>query len=222
MEKKAMSLMLHYDIWQKAGGFENLEESIKAIGRNDILTDEIIEFLELRQDKINYLEKEISLPYIQPLRLHSRYTRDQILAAFGLSTFDFKSKNREGVALIQSINTELLFIDLIKSEKDFSPSTLYQDFALSEQLFHWQTQNSARPDRGKGMSYIKQNENEKIILLFIREKNEDEYGVTMSYVFLGDARYVEYYGSKPMSITWKVREPMPPYLWRDSAKMAIG
>jgi len=116
----------------------------------------------------------------------------------------------------------LLFIDLIKSEKDFSPSTLYQDFAISERLFHWQTQNSARPDLGKGLSYINQRKLNKIILLFVRERNEDEYQNTMSYVFLGDARFIEHTGSKPMNINWELKEPMPPYLWKNSAKMAIG
>ncbi|MHC1775018.1 MAG: DUF3427 domain-containing protein [Lentimicrobium sp.] len=221
-EGKSMALMLHYDIWQELDSFENLEESIRSIGRNKILNDEIIEFLEIQLNKINFLEKGISLPYQQPLKLHSRYTRDQILAAFGLKVFNSRSSYREGVAVIQKLNTELLFIDLIKSEKDFSPSTLYKDFAISEKLFHWQTQNSAIPDRGKGLSYIDQNKNDKIILLFVRERNEDEYGNTMSYVFLGDARFIDFSGAKPMSITWELREPMPPYLWKDSAKMAIG
>jgi hypothetical protein len=139
-----------------------------------------------------------------------------------LSTFSSKSSNREGVAVIPNLNTELLFIDLIKSEKDFSPSTLYQDFAISDQLFHWQTQNSTRPDLGKGLTYINQHALNKTILLFVRERNEDEYKNTISYVFLGDARFIEFEGSKPMSISWKLKEPMPPYLWKDSAKMAIG
>jgi hypothetical protein len=116
----------------------------------------------------------------------------------------------------------LLFIDLIKSEKDFSPSTLYQDYALSNQLFHWQTQNSARPDIGKGLSYLNHNKMKKRILLFVREKKEDEFNNTMSYVFLGEAKFVEHYGSKPMNITWELKEPMPPYLWKVSAKLAIG
>jgi hypothetical protein len=133
-----------------------------------------------------------------------------------------KSSNREGVALNQNFNTELLFIDLIKSEKDFSPTTLYQDFAISDRLFHWQTQNSARPDRGRGLSYINQQVLDKKILLFVRERNEDEFKNTMSYVFLGDAKFVEYTGSKPMSITWELSEPMPPYFWKNSAKMAVG
>ena len=137
--EKAMCLMLHYDVWQAAGGFYSLEESIRAIGNNKILVEEIIEVLDILIDKIDFIEKEIELPYSQPLKVHSRYTRDQILAAFGFSTFKRKSSNREGVAENKSLNTELLFIDLIKSEKDFSPSTLYEDYALSESIFHWQS-----------------------------------------------------------------------------------
>lgn len=29
-------------------------------------------------------------------------------------------------------------------------------------------------------------------------------------------------GAKPMNITWRLDEPIPPYLWKDSAKMAVG
>ncbi len=82
-----------------------------------------------------------------------------------------------------NLNTELLFINLIKSEENFSPTTMYDDYAINETLFHWQSQNSARPDTGKGLSYIQQKENKKIILLFVREKASDEYGNTMGYVF---------------------------------------
>ena len=223
-EEKAMCLMLHYDVWQKAGGFHSLEESIISIGKNEILIEEIVELLEILIDKIDFLEREIDLPYSQPLKLHSRYTREQILVAFGLSTFDKKSSNREGVAENKNLKTELLFIDLIKSEKDFSPSTLYEDYAISETLFHWQSQNATSSEKGKGLSYINhQNKNKgKKMLLFVRERNKDEYNNTMSYVFLGDGRLVDYYGSKPMSITWELSEPMPPYIWKDSAKMAIG
>ena len=173
-------------------------------------------------DKIDFMERSISLPYNQPLKLHSRYSRDQILAAFGLSTFDKKSSNREGVAENKKLNTELLFIDLIKSEKDFSPSTLYQDYAISETVFHWQTQNATSPEKGKGLSYINHKSADKIILLFVREQNEDEYKNTIGYVFLGDATLIEHYGAKPMSIKWQLNEPLPPYLWKVSAKMAVG
>ncbi|MGE0638142.1 MAG: DUF3427 domain-containing protein [Bacteroidia bacterium] len=221
-EEKIMCLMLHYDVWQTEGSYKSLEESIKAIGINKTLTEEIIEVLEILIDKTDFLEREISLPYQQPLKIHSRYTRDQILAAFGISSFEKKSSNREGVAENKKLKTELLFIDLVKSEKDFSPTTLYQDYAISDTLFHWQTQNSAKPESGKGLSYISHEENEKLVLLFVREKNTDEFGNTMSYVFLGQVKYKDHYGSKPMSINWELKEPIPPYLWKDIAKMAVG
>ncbi|MBP7400281.1 MAG: DUF3427 domain-containing protein [Chitinophagales bacterium] len=220
--EKAMCVMLHYDVWQTSGLFNTLEESIRAIGRNEILTEEIIEILEILIDKIDFLEKEISLPYSQPLQIHSRYTRDQILSAFGFYSFNKKPSYREGVAFSKEKNTELLFITLNKSEKDFSPTTLYDDFAVSEILFHWQTQNAVSPEIGKGLSYITHKEIGKKILLFVREKNEDEFGNTISFVFIGEGNISEYYGSKPMSIKWELKEPMPHYLWKDSAKMAIG
>jgi hypothetical protein len=44
----------------------------------------------------------------------------------------------------------------------------------------------------------------------------------MASVFLGEGKFVDYYGSKPMSITWELVEAMPWFLWKDSVKMAIG
>ncbi len=220
--EKQMLLMIHYDVWQTAAGFDGLEESIKAIGANRVMVDEIIELMELLMDRVDFKEFDIHLPYKQPLKVHSRYTRDQIITAFNFSTFDWKYPSREGVALNEELNTELLFINLIKSEENFSPTTMYDDYAVTDTLFHWQTQNSARPDRGKGLSYITHVEDGKRIMLFVREKPRDEYGNTMGYVFLGEAIYVDSHGSQPMNITWRLHIPMPNYLWKDAAKLSVG
>mgnify|MGYP000623769384 CR=1 FL=1 len=50
-----------------------------------------IEVMEYLLDQIDFIEKEIDLPYQQPLKLHGRYTREQILTAFGFSSFDKKA-----------------------------------------------------------------------------------------------------------------------------------
>lgn len=220
--ERSMALMLHYDVWQSAGGFKTLENSINQIGRNKVLVKEIIDLMEILIDTIVFKEVEITLPYQQPLKLHARYTRDQILSAFKLNTFDKKSSNREGVAENSKLNTELLFINLIKSEEDFSPTTMYDDYAVNERLFHWQSQNSAGPDTPKGKSYISHKENEKKILLFVREKADDEFGNTMGYVFIGEGSINNYRGSKPMNIEWELHEPIPHYLWKDAVKMRVG
>lgn len=220
--EKIMLLMLYFDIWREPGRFDSLELSITKLGENKVLLEEMIEVLELLIDRIDFIEIDFQLPYIQPLKIHSRYTRDQILVAFGLSTFDNKSPSREGVVENKELKIELLFVNLIKSEENFSPTTMYDDYAINESLFHWQSQNSAGPETPKGLSYIQHVENDKKILLFIRERNKDEFGNTMGYVFVGECFLKEHYGAKPMNIKWELNEPLPHYLWNDAAKLRVG
>ena len=52
-------------------------------------------------------------------------------------------------------NIEILFVTLDKSFGAFSPTTNYADYAISEKIFHWQSQNYTRPKSGAGLSYIK-------------------------------------------------------------------
>lgn len=99
---------------------------------------------------------------------------------------------------------------------------MYDDYAINETLFHWQSQNSTADTSPKGISYINQVDLNKKILLFIRESKNDVYGNTTGYIFVGLANFVKHDGSKPMSITWKLEEPIPESLWTAFAKMAIG
>ena len=70
------------------------------------------------------------------------------LTTLAFSLKESSSKIGVGVAENKELKTELLFIDLIKSEEDFSPTTLYDDYAISDRLFHWQSQNQTRNDNG--------------------------------------------------------------------------
>lgn len=99
----------------------------------------MVELLELVIDRIAHIEMDADLPFVQPLKVHSRYSREQILAAFGESTFERKSSNREGVVNLEAKNAELLLITLEKTEANYSPTTLYNDYAVSEKIFHWQS-----------------------------------------------------------------------------------
>src|SRR5579875_2617308 len=46
---------------------------------------------------------------------------------------------REGVLWCEQLNTDAFLITLKKTETDYSPTTMYRDFALSPQLFHWES-----------------------------------------------------------------------------------
>ena len=221
--------MCHYDFWDKTGpqlGFNSLTESLQAL-HNTSLQSELEDVLTLLMERLDV--NEFTMPTgcnstldSSPLKMHVRHPKEHIMVAFADSTFKKKSSSREGVLNLPAINTELLFVTLNKNEKQFSPTTMYHDYAISPTLFHWQTQNSARPDSGKGLAYIQQKQTGKTILLFVREQAKDENGRTMGFVNFGPVDFVKYEGSQPMNITWQLAHPMPAYLWHDTAKLAVG
>ena len=58
-----------------------------------------------------------------------------------------------------------------KSEKDFSPSTMYEDYAINDKLFHWQSQSQDRQASAKIQRYINhKNTGDIISLLFVNLK----------------------------------------------------
>lgn len=214
--------MFHYDVWQKSGpdcGFKSLQESLKQIARNPVMRNEMMEVVKYTIEEIDFVEKSVELEFDFPLKIYSRYNRNQILVAIRRHKFEKAKPSREGSSYEKSINTEALFVTLKKSDKEYSPTTMYEDYALNKHLFHWQTQNSASPNTPKGQAYIN---SEKNVLLFVREQNKDEYGFTMGYVFLGKVEFQKYSGEKPMNIEWKLKEPMPPYILKESQKLAVG
>lgn len=218
-----LATMLFYDFYQNASKEMTLEEGIRSIGKNKDMVNELRDFISLKIDQINYEElplEDLAFPF--PLKLHSRYTRDQILVAMQLSTLESKSSSREGVAENKALNCEALFVNLKKSEEDFSPTTMYDDYAINESLFHWQSQNQTAATSLKGKSYIQQQQRNKTILLFVRESKTDADGFTEGYVFVGPVNFLEYKGSKPMSITWELEKEMPHFLWQESAKLRVG
>lgn len=218
------AVMVHYDFWQKTGpecGFRTIEESLVALNI-DPLKDELIDVLNWQLSRIKHQQPVIARLNTVPLRLHARYSREQILVAFGAITFERQPPAREGVFVIQPENFEILFVTLDKNEKQFSPTTMYHDYAINEELFHWQSQNSARPDRGRGLDHIRHSEIGKRLFLFVRENSKDEIGRTMGFVNFGEVDYVSHTGSQPMNITWKLKEPMPSFMWHQAAKLAVG
>jgi len=218
------AVMVHYDFWQKTGpecGFRTIAESLVALNIEP-LRDELIDVLNWQLSRIKHQQPVITGLNAVPLRLHARYSREQILVAFGAITFQRQPPAREGVFVIQSENFEILFVTLDKNEKQFSPTTMYHDYAINDELFHWQSQNSARPDRGRGLDYIRHREIGKRLFLFVRENSKDEIGRTMGFVNYGEVDYVSHTGSQPMNITWKLKEPMPNFMWHQAAKLAVG
>lgn len=153
-----------------------------------------------------------------PLDLHCTYTRDQLLVAL-----DFMNPNsvREGVKWLPDKQIDVLFVTLNKSDKDYSPTTMYNDYSINEELFHWQSQSTTTDTGTVGQRYIHHRERSSKVLLFVREFKSDLVGAA-PYTFLGTANYVKHNGSRPMNITWKLDHPIPAKYLKKTKKLVVG
>ena len=120
---------------------------------------------------------------------------------------------KRGIPLgTQYINTDklsLVFVTTNKSDKDYSPSTLYKDYAINEKQFHWQSKNDIRIDSAAGQRFMRQKENGWNFLLFVRDSKKDEFGNTNGYHCLGLMDFNKSEGECPMNITWDMRNNIP-------------
>ena len=91
---------------------------------------------------------------------------------------------------------------------EFSPTTMYQDYAISPKLFHWESQSTTSAASKTGQRYLNHYNSGLEILIVSREAKLDPLG-TMAYTFLGIADYVSHSGDRPIGITWQLRRPMP-------------
>lgn len=218
-----MLQMFQYTVWAKSYkdcGFSNLLDGIREIRKNRVLCGEMIELLRYRYNDIDVLDAPVDLGFDCPLDLHCNYTRDQILVAM-----DFMKPGtvREGVKYLPDKKMDVFFITLNKSDKDYSPTTMYKDYSINETLFHWQSQSTTSETSETGKRYIHHSEQGSRIAVFVREFKKDPLnGKASPYTFLGTAEYVTHEGSRPMSITWKLHAPIPAkYLPRTNRLLVV-
>ncbi|WDL99107.1 DUF3427 domain-containing protein [Alicyclobacillus sp. ALC3] len=219
-----MLLMFHYTVWQKSVvqcGFSSLAESVDTVLNNPVLCGEICDILHYNLEHIDFVDEPVNLGFDNVLDLHCTYSRDQVLAALGFYAEDRMPAMREGVKYLEDKKLDLLFITLNKSDKDYSPTTMYQDYAINDVLFHWQSQSTTPADSPTGQRYIHHRSTGNRVALFVREYKSDASGTT-PYTYVGLANYVQHTGSRPMNITWRLQKPMPAAMMRQANQVVVG
>lgn len=218
-----MLQMLQFTVWQKPFdecGFTSLQDGVQAIRGNPVLCAELIELLHYNHNRIDFLDAPVDIGFACPLDLHCSYIRDQIMVAL-----DFLQPNavREGVKWLPEQQLDVLFITLDKSEKDYSPTTMYNDYSINAQLFHWQSQSTTAEDSPTGQRYIHHRGDGSRVLLFVREHRTDRVtNRAAAYTYLGTAQYLTHEGSRPMNITWKLDHPIPARFLRKTNRLMVG
>ncbi len=155
------------------------------------------------------------------LRTHARYSREEALAALGYASFSRRpAQFREGVVWVPSVQTDAFFVTLQKTEQGYSPTTMYKDYAISPELFHWESQNTTRVSSATGQRYLNHHERGSHVLLLARPTKRNEWAGPEPYRCLGPATYVSHEGEQPIAITWKLRHPMTVDLFRQASLTA--
>ena len=170
---------------------------------------ELLELLTLLEARLTHTTVQWLHPSRVPLQVHGTYRLNEIMAAFGDVRNGLLYIPREGVYFNVPTRCNLLFVTLHKDEDDYSPTTMYADYALGPSRFHWQSQSGTRPTDVKGQRHVRHTEEGITPLLFVRERKKDDRGVTMPYVFLGPVSLVHSVGARPMNVEWALEVPMP-------------
>ena len=220
--EKRMFQMFYITMWGKAiedWTADEVSENIHALLNSPTMLSELIALLRYNYNRIDFIDEPVDLGFDCPLDLHCSYTREQLLVAM-----DFMKPSivREGVKWLPDKNIDVFFITLNKSDKDYSPTTMYQDYSINETLFHWQSQSTTNAEGKVGQRYINHRKNGSKVLLFVREFKNDIYGNTAPYTYLGTANYVSHNGSRPMNITWKLDDPIPAKYLKKTNKLVVG
>ena len=200
--------MLYFTIWdsslEEETAAHTIRERLAALSKNRALIEEICELLSYRLAHLKELSLENQLPFACPLRVHAHYTRNQICAALDMLR---PTTVRQGVYQVKEKHCDIFFVTLNKSEKDYSPSTLYADYSINDRLFHWESQSTTSDTSPTAQRYFHHRELHHQILLFVREYKEDALG-SAPYIFLGTANHVSHSGSRPVRIIWKLDVPI--------------
>lgn len=221
--EKRMLQMLYVSIWLKTVDDWNGDEvltNLYSLSDSPVLLGELMELLQYNYERIDFIDSPVDIGFDCPLDLHCTYTRDQILVALD---FMKPSTVREGVKWLPEIQTDVFFLTLNKAEKDYSPTTMYNDYSINSELFHWQSQSTTAENSPTGQRYIHHKEKGSKVLLFVREFKTDRLSNgAAAYTYLGTANYVKHTGSRPMNITWRLDHPIPAKYLKKTNKLVVG
>ncbi len=205
------AMALHYRIWGKSGnelGFDTLADSFEKLSRNKSIIADYDEILTWAAEETTISGIIPELPFPTSLELHGHYSTIDIQAATGRLNLESAGQRGIGVLSFADIKTYALLITFQKSEKDFSPSTMYADYPISRELLHWESQSTTNQQSPTGQNLINHQERGYTVLLFARDLKKRNR-CTVPYTFLGPAKHISHESDRPIKMVWQLKYKMP-------------
>lgn len=215
--------MLFYSLWTDGGGFNSYDAGLRTLRDEVNLRDDLRQVIRLGLDNTEHVTRSLVGDLGQlPLHVHARYTREEALAALRYAVLGRRAPNsfREGVLFSPEIQADAFFVTLKKSEADYSPTTMYRDYAISPDKFHWESQSVTAIASATGQRYINHAMRGSHVLLFARASKLNDFGSGVPYIFLGPASYESHRGERPIAFTWRLHNTLPQSIYLIAAAAA--
>lgn len=199
----------------------SVEEYLATLWPETTVRDELLQLLDCLDARSTTRPGPSSLPPEIPLAVHARYSRQEVIAALGFATGVKPKVTQGGILWVPQADSDVFFIDLRKAERDYSPTTMYRDYAINRELFHWESQSRQTTEHETVQRYIDHGARGTHVLLFVRDQRRNELG-TAPFYFLGPADYVKHEGERPVAFTWRLRSPMPEEVFEVARSVAAA
>lgn len=216
-ERKFFELF-YYTIWMDTVdkvnhtfnlSIQDISDAVASLFSMKWFMEELYVLVELRLSQLSKTTQWISIDDEAEIELYGCYSADEIHLLL-------ENKLGRWQVFGTQYNTErkfaMVFVTINKSDKEYSPSTRYEDYAISPNQFHWQSMNSVRIDSEEGQRIIQQPTNGWKYILFVRDAKKDEYGNTNGYYCLGLIDYNSSIGERPMNVVWDMQHPIPGFI----------
>jgi superfamily II DNA or RNA helicase/HKD family nuclease len=208
-DQQRLVQMLAYQVFGNRNDLMDGLGFLQRLDKSPLMREELGELSSCLDDRSDL--DDVRCPGLSdqwPLTLHGAYGRREILTAVGWMDATRRPPAQSGVVALLDRKIELLFVTLDKKE-GFHERIAYKDYAISPELFHWQTMNSAGPDTTVGRRYSESPGNDWSFQLFVRETVDDPYVALGPAIIEGEPS-----GDRPMSITWRLQVPIPLAMFR--------
>ena len=182
----------------------SLKDACAIVWAHPQVRAELLDLIEVLATRVDHVQQALVTHPDVPLLVHARYSRIEILAAFGIGKHAKVAPWQTGVYWAREERADLFAFTLDKTTGQFSPTTRYRDYAISRDLIHWESQSATRANSETGRRYQQHEALGASIMLFARLRSDDR-----AFWFLGPARYVKHESELPMAVTWRLDHPLP-------------
>jgi hypothetical protein len=214
------AISAHYRIWGKPGDSLNvntLYESFEKFARNHSVMSDFSEVLMWAVEESRIGGEAPQLPFDCPLELHAKYGSNEIKASLGKATLQGAGERGVGVLHFTALRAYVLLVTFQKTEREFSPSTMYADYPISRDLLHWESQSNTTQASNTGQNLIEHIERGYTILIFVRDVKKRD-GITVPYTYLGPAEKVSYQNERPIQFVWRLKHQMPAEIFEENRR----